>query len=378
LLGDVVDVAIRDYKTSLDVFKLFLNQIIKDGVAEKILYVPGNHDFEIWHTIEYQANIINPIINRPGKQTSLFRMAVPAVLDDRPSAKYKFFLGNVTRRPEPEEPYGHMFLDFLCDEKLRFSVAFPNAYLVTDMNECVMMTHGQYLQTFWSLISDWAPAVFHMELNVNQPLTAKNLVALNFPLSQLSSSGVGQAGPLTDVIRQIQYDFKKGKPEKLEVYLDNLRKGLCTRLLKTKWYNPIDWVKKCALGAVKKSIIKGIMAPHPSPRENGGWEYEPETLRRMSAYYLSGCDEIERLNSEYEMNLPPRPSKLIFGHSHRPIALKSTAHPVLKPFGRDLVQVPVFNTGGWLENDNGGQGGFCGAELFLYETGKGLRSETIS
>jgi len=371
LLGDIADVAIKDYKTALDIFKLFLNQVFEDGIAKRILYIPGNHDYDVWHTIEYQANIINPIIHRPGKPTSLFRMSVPAILDDRPSAKYKFFLGNVTRRPDPKEPYGHMFLDFLCDEKMRFSVGFPNAYLVTNEGECIMMTHGQYFQVFWALVSDWAPKVFQADLKVNQPLlSTKNLVELNFPLSQLSSSGVGQAGPLTDVIRQIQYDFKSSKPERIEVYLDNLKKEICSSVLKTKWYNPFDWLKKGVLGIVKKAIMKGIMAPHPSPKDDETWDKKPETLEKMSAYYLSGCEEIKWLNSEYEMNIPLRPTKLIYGHTHKPIPLQCEKPPYLKPFSGDPFQVPTFNAGCWLEDR--------GAELFLYETGKGLMSVSIT
>ncbi len=368
LLGDIVDVAINEYKIALDIFKRFLSQVHKDGIAERILYIPGNHDYDLWHAIEYQANIINPIIER--KPTKQFRMSVPAVLDDRQSAKYEILLGNVTRRPDPKEPYGYMFLDSLCDEEMRFLVGFPNAYLITDTGECIVMTHGQYFQVFWSLISEWAPKVFQADLRVNQPLSIKNVVELNFPLSQLSSSGVGQAGPLTDVTRQMQYDFKKGIPDRLRIYLDNFCKKMCAEILKPKWYNPFDWLKKGALNRIKKSILKGLSKPHLAPKEEENWGAKPETLKKISEYYLSACDEIRWLNSSYDMNIPDRPNKLIFGHTHKPIALQALKPPSFKPFIGTPFEVRVFNTGAWLEGK--------GAELFLYETGKGLWSVPIN
>ena len=379
LLGDIIDVAVEDYKVAFDIFRFFLNQIYQDGIAKKILYIPGNHDYDIWHTIEYQTNIINPIIHRPSKPTSLFRMSVPAVLDDRASPKYAFFLGGVTRRPDSEEPYGHLFLDFLSDEKLRFSIGFPNAYVATRQNETILLTHGQYFQVFWSLVSEWAPRLFQSDLKVNIPLIMKNLVQLNFPVSQLSSSGVGQAGPLTDVTRQIQFDFKNNKPDRLKKYLDSLQNEICDNVLRTNWYNPFDWLKKGAISLIKKSILKGIQeTPHASPREDETWEYRPETLQKMSSYYLSSCEEIKSLNAEYGMNIPNRPSMIIFGHSHRPIALQSQKHPILQPFPGDPFQLPVYNTGGWLERQIGGKKIFSGIELFIYETDQPLKSVTIS
>jgi hypothetical protein len=69
---------------------------------------------------------------------------------------------------------------------------------------------------------------------------------------------------------------------------------------------------------------------------------------------------------------------LIFGHTHRPIPLQGPKHPILQPFLGNPFQVPVFNTGGWLEKVVEGKKIFCGIELFIYETGYPLRSVTIS
>jgi UDP-2,3-diacylglucosamine pyrophosphatase LpxH len=378
MLGDVIDMAIEDYKDAYDVAEIFFKQVAADNIADRILYVPGNHDYDLWHTVEYQANIIKRVTDKPKKNISLFKMSVPAVLDDRPGRE-KIYLGNVTRRTEPGKPYGGLFLDFLVDEKLEFYVAFPNVYLITDENECILLTHGQYFQFFWSLISEWAPKIFGEDIKTEIPLIIKNVAHLNFPLSQLSSSGVGQAGPLTDVIRQIQYDFKDQEPERIMKYVDNLERALKSYVFKFKWYKPCDWLKKLAMSLAKKELKKWIeKRPITSPREDEEWEYKPDTNQKMVNYYKSSQVEINSLNEDNELDIPAKPNKIIFGHSHRPIGLKESKRLIIKPLQDSNLEVPLFNTGGWLIEEKDGKKAFDGIEIFTYETRKGINSVSIS
>jgi len=378
MLGDVIDVAIEDYKDAYNVAKVFFKQVAKDEITKRILYVPGNHDYDIWHTVEYQTNIIKRITDKTKKDISLFKMSVPAVLDDRAGhTGQEIFLANVTHSTDPQKPYGGLFLDFLADKELEFYIAFPNVYLITDQEECILMTHGQYFQLFWSLLSEWTPPIFGKELEIGEPpLTIKNLAHLNFPLAQLSSSGVGQAGPLSDVIREIQYEFKANRSKKIMRYVDNLEKVLEKDAFKFNWYNPKHWLIKIGIylakGGLKKCIEK---RPDSSPRQDENWEYKPETHRKMINYYKSSNAEIESLNKENNLNIPVNPKMIIFGHSHRPIGIKDSKRLVIQPFNDQSLNVTMFNTGGWLEEGSGGQ--FNGIELFTYETGKGIRSVKI-
>jgi predicted phosphodiesterase len=373
LLGDIVDVAIQNYKEAFDIFKYFLNRVAEDKLAKKIIYVPGNHDFDVWHAVEYQANIINRISSRPQRPTSLFRMSVPAFIDDRDPKTFELFLGGVTRGQDPDEPYGHhLFLDYLTDQDLNISVAFPNVYLITRDETTILLTHGQYFQVFWSILSDWAPRVLGSDLRISVPPLIKILTHLNFPLSQLSSSGVGQAGPLTNVIREIQYDFKSQRTEKIEIYLDNL-----LREVRSSYLKKTDLLTRLAFWFLKKKVIKEIKKkPHLAPKEDKGWETRQETLKKMTAYYLSSCDEIRELNDQNNLNYPCKPQMLIFGHSHRPIGITNGSHPSLLPFSGG-PHVPVYNTGGWLQKDPTDKSTFSGIELFIYETGKAIRSVKI-
>jgi len=378
MLGDVIDVAIEDYKDAYNVAKVFFKQVAKDEITKKILYVPGNHDYDLWHTVEYQTNIIRRITDVTKKDISLFKMSVPAVLDDREDRiGPEIFLANVTRRTDPVQPYGGLFLDFLVDKELEFYIAFPNVYLITDREECILMTHGQYFQLFWSLLSEWAPTTFGKVLDVGEPpLTIKNLAHLNFPLSLLSSSGVGQAGPLSDVIRGIQYEFKAHKSKKIMEYVDNLKKALEKGPFKYNWYNPIHWLIKMGIYLAKRGLKRWIeKREESSPRKDDEWEYKPDTQRKMINYYKSSKREIQGLNKENNLNIPDNPVIIVFGHSHRPIGTKDSKRLVIQPLNDPNVNVTMFNTGGWLEEESSGK--FNGIELFTYETGKGIRSVKI-
>lgn len=378
ILGDVIDVAIKDYKDAYNVAKVFFTQVAEDEITKKILYVPGNHDYDLWHTVEYQTNIINRITGKTKKDISLFKMSVPAVLDDREGRKStEIFLADVTRRPDAQKPYGGLFLDYLVDKELEFYVAFPNVYLITDREGCILMTHGQYFQQFWSLLSDYAPPVFGEKLEIGEPpLSIKNLAQLNFPLSQLSSSGVGQAGPLSDVIRDIQYEFKAHNSETIMGYVDNLENVL--RKETFKWYKPSHWGIRIGVYLAKKEIKKWIeKRPESSPRKNKQWEYQDDTKEKMKNYYKSCKLEIEGLNQEDNLNIPANPNMIIFGHSHRPIGIEEAGRLVIQPLEDQNLNVPLFNTGGWLEDEEEGQKLFNGIEIFRYETGKGIDSVKI-
>jgi predicted phosphodiesterase len=380
MLGDVIDVAVEDYRDAYNVAKVFFKQVAADKITKRILYVPGNHDYDLWHTVEYQTNIIKRITDKTKKEISLFKMSVPAVLDDRADRTGpEIFLANVTRSTDVSQPYGGLFLDFLVDNQLEFYVAFPNVYLITDQEECVLMTHGQYFQLFWSFLSEYAPPVFGKELDIGElPPTIKNLAHLNFPLSQLSSSGVGQAGPLSDVIREIQKEFKAHRSKKIMGYVNNLENILKKDTLKFKWYNPSHWLIKLGMNWAKGKLRNWIETrPESSPRKDETWEYKSDTHRKMGNYYKSSNKEIESLNRQNNSNIPVNPRMMIFGHSHRPIGIKESNRLVIQPFEDQSLSVPMFNTGGWLEEENGGQKQFNGIELFTYETGKGIDSVTI-
>ncbi|MCK7476211.1 MAG: hypothetical protein M0C28_00430 [Candidatus Moduliflexus flocculans] len=108
LLGDIVDVAIQNYKEAFDILKYFLNRARRGQAGEEDHLRSGQPRFPMfWHAVEYRANIINRISSRPQRPTSPFRMSVPAFIDDRDAKTFELFLGGVTRGQDPDELDGH-------------------------------------------------------------------------------------------------------------------------------------------------------------------------------------------------------------------------------------------------------------------------------
>ncbi|NTU42472.1 MAG: hypothetical protein HGA78_05375, partial [Nitrospirales bacterium] len=63
LLGDILDFSISSYKDTYEAAKVFFLQVQKDNIAREMIYLPGNHDADLWHTVEHQVNIIYQLEN---------------------------------------------------------------------------------------------------------------------------------------------------------------------------------------------------------------------------------------------------------------------------------------------------------------------------
>src|SRR5262245_54211312 len=115
LLGDILDFSVASYEDAYRAARAFFMRVQEDELAQEIVYVPGNHDFDIWHTVEHQVNVINQL--KQGQLPRAFRRSVPGVLDDRASASCgRLVLPDVVPRPEWHEnrsAYGNLFLDHI-------------------------------------------------------------------------------------------------------------------------------------------------------------------------------------------------------------------------------------------------------------------------
>src|SRR5262249_9215844 len=141
----------------------------EDDLAREFVYVPGNHDFDIWHTVEHQVNVINQL--KQGQLPRAFKRAVPGVLDDRSTdPPCRLLLPDIRPRPECHENralYDSLFRDHITrhgggegrrptGRKLTVDFAYPNLYLVTRHGESVLFTHGHYFEAFWAAAAEWA------------------------------------------------------------------------------------------------------------------------------------------------------------------------------------------------------------------------------
>jgi UDP-2,3-diacylglucosamine pyrophosphatase LpxH len=382
LLGDVIDFSVASYEEAYRDARAFFTALQRDAVAREVVYVPGNHDFDIWSVVEHQVNVINQL--KQGDLPRAFRRAVPGVIDAR-EPRPRLRLPDVAARPEwhsTRADYGGLFLDHITlrpadgdgrrgeGERLVFDFAYPNLYLVTEEGESVLLTHGHYLEAYWTLLGEWAVRLAPDDLPRERPgeLTVRELVGVNFPLHQLASSGIGQARPLTALARQLQLDLVAGRTHRAARYLERLEAAFAGRSVPFLSRLVRRWLARRA-----RSIVLRTLAEAEQTRYSRSFLSRPAVRERFRRYFRGCLAEVERLRREHGLDLPA-PRHVVFGHTHQPI-----------PWGSaelgdsvDGREVRFCNTGGWLLREGpDGRPGFPGAEVVLYETGRGVRSVPI-
>lgn len=383
LTGDILDFSVSFYHGTYECARTFFKQVLQDELAKQFIYLPGNHDSNVWHTVEHETNIINQM--GPGQQVSQFRHSVPAILDDRqPDDWDKFFLYGVTPKPKGESAkYGGLYLDKLLDGKSVFNVAHPNLYLVSDDGKATLITHGHYFEQYWTLASWLALAVARDDLAIGA-LDVNELVGINFPLVQLACTGIGQSGPLCPIINKVQKDVKSGELKAVDKYLANLKK-----VIDDYWdFEQFDdWIRFLNIKEKLSDELLDFMEDYimnkveeisesEGARGNAKFQYKPDVQKRMGTFYLASLMELQTINEKAKSKLSglPEPETIVFGHTHIPRPwdgdLKLSTLPFEVTGGRIIK---LMNCGGWLKDENGV---FCGANVFKYTTGS-PRLETI-
>lgn len=373
LLGDILDFAVESYDKAYRLGKFFFKQLQNDNIAKEIIYIPGNHDFDIWHTVEYEVNVINRI--KKGEEVRPFKMSVPGIIDCRTNSKHKFIMPGVRKRKKENlAPYGSLFLDSITGihSKTNFNFVYPNLYFITD-KESILITHGQYLQPYWSFLGEQAKYIFGNDVLNNSNFGIKDVVATNFPLSQLGSSGTGQAGKLTNVVDRIVHDVEDKDFTYVSQAFDRVGEEIHTFVRKKKgWF--FAFLEKIVFKHIKKILLKEL--PNVSnARFQDEFANQPEVKNRMLRYYSETVEEINKLKENYNIDIP-LPDKLIFGHTHQPIKWEShdAPHCIPEELGKKFK---MFNTGGWLDSEQNGKKEFCGAEVFMYSDEKGFFSVSV-
>jgi hypothetical protein len=369
LAGDILDLSIAAYEKAYACARVFLQQVQDDRLAREIIYVAGNHDADVWHMIQHQRSVINRVL--AGKVPEAFQHSVAGIVDDRqgaPPERRGLTLAGVRVSGGAGPRYGGMFLDSITRPPSVFNFAYPNLYVVTDA-ESVLVTHGQYLEPYWSILGEIAPAITGEALGPGV-LDIEKTIEMNFPLNQLACTGVGQAGILTEkLVHPIQLEIKEGNVARLGEYLDRLRKSV-DRLAGHPWYKAL--VFRLAFRTLRRVVLSAVRGSKRTRYREDFFD-DARVQDRLRTFYAASLAEIEAINSGPPFDAAgaslPAPGRIIAGHTHEPIPW-SDPKPIPVP-GRQHLK--VHNTGGWLVEG----GRFSGAEVFLYETGRGFSSVSV-
>ena len=366
LAGDIFDFSIADYARAYKYGKAFFELIKTAGIAKEMIYLAGNHDADIWHIMQHQRSIINRI--KDGKSPEPFQHSVAAIIDDRAftADEMKGLTLDKTKAQGRGSgaKYGGMYLDNITDPATIFNFAYPNLYIVTD-KETVLVTHGQYLEPYWAIIGEMAVKLAYDDLKVGD-VDVEEMVEMNFPLNQLACTGIGQAGVLTKVARQVQIDVKTGNLKRVKKYLDRLEKEI-DDLTDYNWLKEL--VVDFIMGKVKKELLD-VIGNTEQTRYSEEFIHKKDVNERFRRFYYSSLLEIGEINERTGWNIPA-PWRVIFGHTHQPIAWNDPNPPKLDSVSSSAPKrLLLSNTGGWIVEGEA----FCGAEVFVYDTKKGFGS----
>ncbi len=316
LNGDILEMALADTNQAAMVFEHFINLIFPpDGEAlfdTHLLYNPGNHDHHVWESaretqyINYMARIpANAPLDAPWHTT---KMVTPDFVPER-------LMTTLLRR------HPHL-------QDATVEVVYPNyAMFSEDGQRCVLITHGHYIESIYSLMSTLNTMIFP---DRKKPTTIYEVEAENFAWIDFFWSTMGRSG---DVGRDIGilYDKLQDKQQ-----VDKLLESFSSSLVE-KWHHwkILEGVEAKALTWLIETIMnKSANLESRRPEQL----LSPDAQQGLKWYMEEPM--LGQLRVEHQQALPTDLT-LLFGHTHKPFeqAMSFAGYP---------APIKVYNSGGWV------------------------------
>ena len=376
LMGDIFDFSVSDYATAYAIASIFFAEVNRRGIAREILYIPGNHDFSCWNIALHEINVINQV---KAGQLPKMRWTIPAVLDPRQCGHGSplTLVGVGQREPlstKHGRKYGGLFLDQFTVppgsdlQPMTVNVAYPNAY-VCDSEGATLLTHGHYFESYWSMTLSIVQRILGQDLVLSPGcVDLEALVSVNFPLNELASAGVGQAGPLTDVVRQIVADLRTGNVKREEQYVNAAFDYLDDEVFVFgPWGFLKEFLTDAFIGICRTAVLGTLRIQKALPHARNNRHFlENAGVRANLDLFLRACS-VELANIRKSGIDVPNVRSMIFGHTHESIP-SSTPISHLYPDTENLLS--ICNTGGWLESTPGSP---IDAAVFTYDSERSER-----
>jgi hypothetical protein len=316
LNGDILEMALADTNQAAMVFEHFIDLAFPptgEALFDKhILYIPGNHDHHIWESARetQYVNFISRIpeggnIAAPWHTT---KMVHPDVVPER-------FMTNLLRR------HPHL-------KDAVVGVVYPNyAFFGDDGKQCIIITHGHYVESIYSLMSTLNTMIFP---DRQRPKVVWEIEAENFAWIDFFWSTMGRSG---DVGRDIGLLYNKLQDKhQIEKLIENFSGSLVKKYNHLKWADGIEtkglsWILDLTLGRVV------------SLERNRPENFLSEDAQQGLKWYMES-PLLEQLTMENKGYIPSNIT-LFFGHTHKPFEAQMSFAGYPEP-------LKVYNSGGWV------------------------------
>jgi hypothetical protein len=318
LAGDILDLALSTDDVAAMVFEQFAKRAFGGArplFADKVLYVPGNHDHHLWETARESQYVT-------------YLTSLPATSPIEPA--WHTTRMRADRDPQPvESSIVTALIRRQATIDVDVQVVYPNLAL-SDGNgdRCVVVHHGHFTESIYLLMSRLKDLLFPEQRTKGLPHVweweAENFAWIDFFWSTLGrSGGVGEDVGL--IYAQL------ASPDCLHRYVDNLVRGLIEHEKAPRWAKKVET-------SILDSLV-GWLIQRTASLERGS------TAELLTAKGLQGLRDYiagpvrDQLVTEYgEL---PNDVTFIFGHTHKPFEAKYD----IAPYSNGVT---VKNTGGWV------------------------------
>lgn len=327
LNGDIFELALAPRARAFDVFDQFIERLMPDEdhpFDNTIIYLPGNHDHDLWDTVRDEIDAHN-IESRPADGRMPGSVPITAMLghlDDEHPLKD---LGHI---PEVESGLLTRLIRHRNPHlgNVRVRVAYPNLGLIAG-ERMAIIHHGHFLEPTYVLMTELANRVFDAE---PQTVTTWDLEIDNGPWLNFLWSSLGREGPVGDSIRR-SYDM---------LNTDVGRVLLAERMASAMVGSDKDRRARARRWALRTLVlramarIKDSQLRHDSP-------LKPSVDEGLGTY-LEGPVAAHLWYELTQRDLPtPKEVTFVFGHTHQPFTAR-------RPISTLETELRLLNTGGWV------------------------------
>lgn len=317
LNGDLMELALTTMNDASMAFQRFIELVLPEDDAQRmfdpeILFIPGNHDHNLWETSRYNHYIDNIKKMVPGEK--IVHLAHATRMFEAP-VMVNYLLTCLVQM------YPH-----LKQLNADIKVAYPAfAELHPKKDKCVIFSHGHFIESLYTLMTT-VDEMFFPERP--KPSSLNEIEMQNFAWIDFFWSTMGRSGIVGKDI-QLLYDKIQDEME-VKKLIDRFAKNIS--LKRKNWF--MRWVEYKVL----KEVLMLTIARQASNERNQEGILSGdcnEGLRKYMEIFI-------RNEIEFELqNKAPNDITFLFGHTHKPFQQSMT-------FAGYPAPVKVYNSGGWV------------------------------
>jgi UDP-2,3-diacylglucosamine pyrophosphatase LpxH len=337
LNGDILELATSTYPISTTYFRLFLTELAKRKLFDRLIYLPGNHDHGLWSLIR-DTQFVKSLSQQSESPGQLKVEHVTGLSIPRKSPLLSLLASNLP-------------MQIISPPLL---VANPSLRLQSLQGHDFLFHHGHLLEDIYKFLTILGKRVIkNMSVDKlkEKPLRDKigELERENWPWIDFVWSGftrAGRVGPTmedrAERVGHIMEDIYEliSKPEGMRTLIHRVADVLRTEFDIT--FVPELWEDNVFRILLRKALKKGGVGSEE--RANHKKPAFSKDLKEMTKRFINHYMKQELLDEG--LNPATDQSRFIFGHTHKPFLKRH------ENVGADFGEIQVVNSGGWvIESD---------------------------